>query len=87
MSLKSIRESYAGLIDAFAKAGVKLDESQKSSLDAFVVALECKMRKQKEDTVRATKKVVTEHLEREYRKAFESLMANQRRNAVLAAKI
>lgn len=64
MSLKSIRESYVSLIDAFTKAGVKLDESQKSSLDAFVVALECKMRAQKEAAVRATKKVVTEHLDR-----------------------
>lgn len=87
MSLKSIRESYTSLINAFAEAGVKLDESQKSSLDAFVVALECKMRKQKEDTVRATKKVVVEHLEKEYKKVFESILKAQRRNAELAAKI
>ena len=52
MSLKSIRESYAGLINAFAEAGVKLDESQKASLDTFIVALESKMSKQKEATVK-----------------------------------
>jgi hypothetical protein len=73
MSLKSIRESYAGLINAFAEAGVKLDESQKASLDTFIVALESKMSKQKEATVKATKKIVTEHLEKQYKNVFESI--------------
>lgn len=87
MSLKSIRESYAGLISAFAEAGVKLNESQKASLDTFIVALESKMSKQKEATVKATKKIVTEHLDREYKKVFESFLKHQAENAELAAKI
>lgn len=87
MSLKSIRESYAGLITAFAEAGVKLNESQKASLDTFIVALESKMSKQKEATVKATKKIVTEHLEREYKQVFESFLKHQAENAELAAKI
>ena len=87
MSLKSIRESYAGLINAFAEAGVKLDESQKASLDTFIVALESKMSKQKEATVKATKKSVTEHLEKQYQKVFESIMKHQQENALIASKI
>ena len=87
MSLKSIRESYAGLINAFTEAGVKLNESQKASLDTFIVALESKMSKQKEATVKATKKIVTEHLEKEYQKVFESIMKHQAENAELAAKV
>lgn len=87
MSLKSIRESYAGLINAFAEAGVKLDESQKASLDTFIVALESKMSKQKEATVKATKKIVTEHLEKQYQKVFESIMKHQQENALIASKI
>lgn len=87
MSLKSIRESYNGLINAFATAGVKLDESQKANLDTFIVALESKMSKQKEATVKATKKIVTEHLEKEYKKVFESIMKHKAQNSELAAKI
>jgi hypothetical protein len=87
MSLKSIRESYASLINAFTEAGVKLNESQKASLDTFIVALESKMSKQKEATVKATKKIVTEHLEKEYKKVFESIMKHQAENAELAAKV
>lgn len=87
MSLKSIRESYAGLINAFTEAGVKLNESQKASLDTFIVALESKMSKQKEATVKATKKIVTEHLEKQYKEVFESIMQHQAENAELAAKV
>ena len=87
MSLKSIRESYAGLIEAFTKAGVKLNESQKASLDTFIVALESKMSKQKEATVKATKRIVTEHLDKQYQEVFESYMKHQAENAELAAKI
>ena len=87
MSLKSIRESYAGLIEAFTKAGVKLNESQKASLDTFIVALESKMSKQKEATVKATKRIVTEHLDKQYKQVFESFMQHQAENAELAAKI
>ena len=87
MSLKSIRESYTSLINAFAKAGVKLNESQKADLDTFIVALESKMSKQKAATVKATKKIVTEHLEKQYKEVFESIMKHQAENAELAAKV
>lgn len=87
MSLKSIRQSYSALLQAFEEGGVKLNESQKSSLDTFILALESKMTKQKEATVKATKKIVTEHLENEYKKVFESIFANLQKNSELASKI
>lgn len=87
MSFKSIRDSYSQLIQAFSESGVKLNESQKASLDTFIVALESKMSKQKEATVKATKKVVIEHLEKEYQKVFESILEHQAENAELAGKI
>lgn len=87
MSLKNIRESYAKLLTAFADAGVTLNEAQKGSLDTFIVGLESMMAKQREATVKATKKVVSEKLEAEYKKVFESIMAHQTENAELSAKI
>lgn len=87
MSFKSIRDSYSQLIQAFNESGVKLNESQKASLDTFILALESKMSRQKEATVKATKKIVTEHLEKQYKTVFESIMKHQAENAELAGKI
>lgn len=47
MSLKSIRESYSKLLTVFKDAGVALNESQKSDLDTFVLALESNMESQR----------------------------------------
>lgn len=49
MSLKSIRESYSNLLNVFETTGISLNESQKSDLDTFVLALESKL-----DDVRKT---------------------------------
>ena len=87
MSLKSIRQNYTKLIAAFESAGVKLDESQKSQLDTFIVALESKIDNMKQATVKATKKIVTEHLDKEYRKVFESILKNQAKHDELVSKI
>jgi len=87
MSLKSIRTNYGKLLSAFQAAGVKLDESQKAELDTFIVALESKMNQMKEATVKATKKVVTEHLDKEYRQVVESIMKHQAQHDILAGKI
>ena len=67
MSLKSIRESYSKLLTTFNDAGIKLNESQKSDLDTFVLALESTMSKQRESAIRKTKKAVTEKLEKEFK--------------------
>ena len=87
MSLKSIRQNYSKLVAAFESAGVKLNESQKSELDTFIVALESKIDNMKKATVKATKKIVTEHLEKEYRKVFESILENKAQHDELVSKI
>lgn len=87
MSLKSIRESYSKLLTTFNDAGIKLNESQKSDLDTFVLALESTMSKQRQDAIRKTKKAVTEKLEAEYKTIFESILKNQAENARLASEI
>jgi hypothetical protein len=40
MSLNSIKKNYTTLLKAFSEAGAKLNESQKASLDNFVMDLE-----------------------------------------------
>ena len=87
MSLKSIRESYSKFISTLENAGVKINESQKADLDSFILAIESKMQKQKELAIKSTKKIVTEHLEAEYKKIFESIMQHQSENVELAGKI
>lgn len=87
MSLKSIRNNYTKLLAAFESAGVKLNESQKAELDTFIVALESKIDDMKKATVRATKKVVTEHLDKEYKKVVESILNHKAKNEQLAGKI
>jgi len=81
MSLKSIRESYSKFLTVLTDSGVKLNESQKSDLDSFILAIESKMAKQKQTAIKATKKIVTEHLEAEYKKVFESILKHQEENA------
>lgn len=87
MSLKNIRQNYSKLLSAFQSTGIKLTESQKADLDTFILALESHMSSQKKATIKATKKVVTERLENEYRTVFESLTKHQAENAILASKI
>ena len=87
MSLKSIRKSYSKLLDAFDAAGVKLTESQKGDIDAFVLAIESNMSRQRRMAIRQTRKAVESKMEKEYREVFESIMANTRRNAELASAI
>lgn len=87
MSLKSIRTSYSKFLSTLDGAGVKLNESQKADLDTFILAIESKMSKQKEAAIKATKKVVTEHLESEYKKVFESILAHMQENSELASKV
>ena len=87
MSLKSIRDSYAKLLNTFNRAGIKLNENQKTDLDGFVLAIESTMSKQRESAIKKTKKVVTEKLEGEFKSLFESILAKVRENNILASKI
>lgn len=87
MGLKSIRESYSRFLTVLSDAGIKINESQKADLDTFMLALESTMRKQKEKTIKVTRKVVTEALDKEYKKVFESFLKHSQQNAILAAAI
>lgn len=87
MNLKSIRKSYSKFLNVLNGAGVKLNESQKADLDSFILAIESKMAQQKETAIKATKKIVTEHLESQYKKVFESILKHQAENAELASKV
>ena len=87
MSLKSIRDSYAKLLNTFDGAGIKLNESQKTDLDGFVLAIESTMSKQRKSAIRKTKKAVETKLEKEFKNVFESVLAKVQENNLLASKI
>lgn len=87
MSLQSIRESYSRLLETFKDAGFRLTESQKANFDGFILALESTMSKQRRQAIRLTKKAVEKRMQNQYRKVFESIMANTAENARLASKI
>lgn len=87
MKFKSIRENYSKLLNAFSSTGITLTEAQKSSLDTFIVALESQISKNNRKVILATKKVVTESLEKKYKKLFESVLSHISENARLSAKI
>lgn len=87
MKFKSIRENYSKLLNAFSSTGITLTEAQKSSLDTFIVALESQISKNNRKVILATKKVVTENLEKKYKQLFESVLSHISENAKLSAKI
>ena len=87
MGLKAIRESYSRFLTVLSDTGIKVNESQKADLDTFILALESTMRTQKEKTIKATRKVVTESLDKQYQKVFESFLKHSQQNAALAAAI
>jgi hypothetical protein len=87
MSLKTVKKNYISLLKAFSDAGVTLTESQKDTLDNFITNLQETMDKQRDMTIRATKKIVEERLEKEYKSEVESLMKEMRANSELAGKI
>lgn len=87
MSLKSIKKNYTTLLKAFSEAGVKLNESQKDSLDNFVMDLEKTLNEQRDQTILATKKVVEEKLEKEYKEVVESIIKHQKEHSELAGKV
>ena len=86
-NLKTIRENYGKLLRAFETAGVTLNESQKADLDTFMLALESNIADKTKATVLATKKLVTEKLEKQYKITFEKLLNHLFENQELAAKI
>lgn len=87
MGLKSLNQNYTKLLKAFEEAGVKLNESQKESLDTFMIDLEKKINETRDNAIRATKKVVEEKLEKEYKEVVENLISHQSEVSELAGKV
>lgn len=87
MSLKSIRESYSKLLNVFNEAGIKLTESQKSDVDAFVLAVESNMSKQRQQAIQQTKHAVEAKMEKEFSEVFENVINVMQENSYLASKI
>lgn len=87
MGLKSLNQNYTKLLKAFEEAGVTLNESQKESLDTFMIDLEKKINETRDNAIRATKKVVEEKLEKEYKEVVENLISHQTEVNELAGKV
>lgn len=87
MSLKSIKKNYTALLKAFSEAGAKINESQKETLDSFVTDLEETMNDQRDKTILATKKLVEEKLEKEYKEVVESIIRHQKEHSEIAGKV
>lgn len=87
MGLKSLNQNYTKLLKAFEEAGVTLNESQKESLDTFMIDLEKKINETRDNAIRATKKVVEERLEKEYKEVVENLISHQSEVSELAGKV
>ena len=87
MGLKSLNQNYTKLLKAFEEAGVTLNESQKESLDTFMIDLEKKINETRDNAIRATKKVVEERLQKEYKEVVENLISHQSEVSELAGKV
>lgn len=87
MGLKSLNQNYTKLLKAFDEVGVKLNESQKESLDTFMIDLEKKINETRDNAIRATKKVVEEKLEKEYKEVVKNLISHQSEVSELAGKV
>ena len=87
MSLKSIRDNYQKFLTTLDEAGVKLDASQKSTLDGFILALESTMSTQRQKAIKMAKEATEAKLEKEYGEVFESILRHTHENFKMAAKI
>lgn len=87
MSLKTIRDSYQKLLTTLNEAGVKLDASQKSGLDGFILSIEESISSQRQKAIKLTKEATEKKMEKEYREVFESIMKHTQEHYELAAKV
>jgi hypothetical protein len=55
---------------------VTLTESQKESLDTFMLDFQNKLNETRDNAIKATKKLVEEKMEREFKEVFESITAH-----------
>lgn len=62
----------------FEEVGVKLTESQKNSLDTFMLDFQAKLDETRDNAIKATKKLVEEKMEKEFKEVFESIRTHQK---------
>lgn len=87
MSLNNIRDNYQKFLTTLNEAGIKLDASQKSTIDGFMLALESTMSEQRKKAIELTKKATEKKLEKEYKQVFESIIKHTNENFQIASKI
>jgi ElaB/YqjD/DUF883 family membrane-anchored ribosome-binding protein len=76
MALKTLQKKYDELLKVFEEVGVTLTESQKESLDTFMLDFQNKLNETRDNAIKATKKLVEEKMEREFKEVFESITAH-----------
>ena len=64
-----------------------LDESQKNSLDTFMLDFQAKLTETRDSAIKATKKIVEERMEKEFKKVFESIKTHQKEIFEKSSKI
>ena len=87
MSLKTIRDSYEKLLTTLNEAGIKLDASQKSGLDGFILSLEESVSSQRQKAIRMAKEATQKKMEKEYKEVFESIMKHTQEHFEIASKV
>ena len=87
MSLKTIRDSYEKLLSTLNEAGIKLDASQKSGLDSFILSLEESVSSQRQKAIRMAKEATEKKMEKEYKEVFESIMKHTQEHFEIASKV
>ena len=87
MALKTLQNKYNALLQVFEEVGIKLNESQKESLDTFMLDFQAKLTETRDNAIKATKKIVEEKLEKEFKEVFESITAKQKEIYEKSSKI
>lgn len=87
MSLKTIRDSYEKLLATLNEAGIKLDASQKSGLDGFILSLEESVSSQRQKAICMAKEATEKKMEKEYKEVFESIMKHTQQHLEIASKV
>ena len=64
-----------------------LNESQKNSLDTFMLDFQAKLTETRDSAIKATKKIVEERMEKEFKKVFESIKTHQKEIFEKSSKI
>ena len=87
MALKTLQKKYDELLKVFEEVGVTLNESQKNSLDTFMLDFQAKLTETRDNAIKATKKIVEEKMEKEFKEVFESIKSHQKEIFEKSSKI